>query len=99
MVQKLHKLAKAGRGSRSKGLDRGESRDCGGPRGELVMVDVCLVLCPWPRPLLLAAYATPGKLWPVLCRALAELPDLMPRLICQTLQVIHTALYNLLKLA
>jgi hypothetical protein len=38
------------------------------------------------------------KFGPVVFWASAELPDLMPWCICQKLQVIHTALYNHLKL-
>ena len=69
------------------------------PGGELLhKVDVCLVICPGTHPLSLQAYATPGKLRPVLCWASAELPDLLSLPICQTSQVIHTAFCNSLKL-
>ena|GEM_PF-4214013 len=96
MVQKLYTLFDLAKVHEAKAQIAEVVGIIRGPGGELVMVDACLVLSPRPRPPLLASLcdARQAAACPVVSRASAELPDLMPLIICHTLQVIRTASHN-----
>jgi hypothetical protein len=81
--------------ARSRRPDLAEIR-LSGPAREPLSMEASTVLRPGPHPPLLASLCNPlARCSPGICWASVELPDLMP----QTLQVIHTAIYNLLKFA